>query len=115
MSSRTAQLDQVFRALSDPTRRAVLARLNREGPAPMSDLARPFKMALPSFSQHLDVLESSGLVRSTKRGRVRTYRLAPRRLEAARHWLDEQHDLWAQRLDRLDDFLTHPEHKEPER
>src|SRR5918996_4312447 len=72
-------IDGVFRALSDPTRRHVLERLNRS-PASVSELAAPFDMALPSFVQHLRVLEGCGLVRSRKTGRVRTYRLAPQRL-----------------------------------
>ena len=69
----------MFQALADPTRRAVITRLGR-GPAATSELARPFAMALPSFTQHLDVLERSGLVASHKEGRVRTYRLVPKRL-----------------------------------
>ena len=94
----------MFQALADPTRRAVLERLNR-GPAPMSELAAPFDMALPSFSQHLDVLEDCGLVRSTKEGRVRTYELQARRLEAAENWLQKQRTLWERRLDQLDRYL----------
>lgn len=100
----TARLDRLFHALADPTRRAVLERL-ATGPAAMSDLARPFDMALPSFSQHLDVLEDCGLVRSRKHGRVRTYRLEPARLAAAGHWLERQRSIWAKRLDQLDDHL----------
>src|SRR2546423_12901879 len=83
------ELTHVFHALSDPTRRAVLERLTR-GPAAVSELARPFKMALPSFVQHLGVLEDCGLVRSKKQGRVRTYALAPPPLKAAEHWLSAQ-------------------------
>jgi DNA-binding transcriptional ArsR family regulator len=98
------QLNGVFQALADPTRRAVLERLS-SGPAAMSDLARPFKMALPSFAQHLDVLEGCGLVRSRKNGRVRTYRLAPQPLKAAEHWMVKQRSLWETRLDQLDSFL----------
>lgn len=98
------QLTRIFQALTDPTRRAVLERLTR-GPAPVSELAQPFKMALPSFVQHLDVLEDCGLVRSKKRGRVRTYALAPRPLKAAEHWLSAQRVHWERRLDSLDDFL----------
>jgi DNA-binding transcriptional ArsR family regulator len=98
-------LDQVFQALSDPTRRAVVQRLTR-GPASMSDLARPFDMALPSFAQHLGVLERSGIVRSRKKGRVRTYRLESRRLQQAEHWLEKQRTLWTKRLDQLDRLLT---------
>lgn len=105
MPNQTAErLDRLFRALADPTRRAVLERL-AHGPMAMSDLARPFDMALPSFSQHLGVLEECGLVRSRKQGRVRTYRLEPARLEAAGHWLERHRSIWAKRLDQLDDHL----------
>src|SRR2546430_10215409 len=82
MPNQQMHLDRVFRALGDPTRRAVLSRLCN-GPAPVSELARSFDMALPSFAQHLDVLEECGLVRSRKVGRVRTYRLVPHSLRAA--------------------------------
>ena len=82
MPNQIIQLDRVFNALADPTRRAVLERLSN-GPAPVSELAQPFDMALPSFTQHLNVLEGCGLVRSEKTGRVRTYQLAPRPLQAA--------------------------------
>jgi len=79
----------------------------------MSELAQPFKMALPSFSQHLDVLEDCGLVRSRKTGRVRTYQLAPQPLKAAEHWMQTQRALWERRLDQLDNFLLGlPGHKE---
>lgn len=98
------ELTQVFRALTDPTRRAVLERLTR-GPAAVSELARPFKMALPSFVQHLGVLEDCGLVRSNKKGRVRTYALAPQSLKTAENWLSVQRLQWERRLDALDDFL----------
>jgi DNA-binding transcriptional ArsR family regulator len=98
------QLDRMFQALADPTRRAVLERLGR-GPCAMSELAQPFRMALPSFSQHLDVLENSGLVRSRKQGRVRTYRLAPKPMAVVEHWLDRQRRLWETRLDQLDNYL----------
>ena len=98
------ELTHVFRALTDPTRRAVLERLAR-GPAAVSELAQPFKMALPSFVQHLGVLEDCGLVRSNKKGRVRTYALAPQPLKAAENWLSAQRLEWERRLDALDDFL----------
>jgi DNA-binding transcriptional ArsR family regulator len=100
-----AGLDQVFQALADPTRRKVIERLV-SGSASTSELAEPFEMALPSFTQHLAVLERAGLVTSTKQGRVRTYRLAPAALEVADGWLAEQRRLWEQRLDQLDDFLN---------
>jgi len=98
------ELTRVFHALSDPTRRAVLERLTR-GPAAVSALARPFNMALPSFVQHLGVLEECGLVRSKKEGRVRTYTLAPQPLKAAERWLSAQRAHWERRLDSLDNFL----------
>ena len=97
-------MDGVFRALADPTRRQVLERLSRS-PASVSELARPFDMALPSFVQHLRVLEECGLVRSTKAGRVRTYQLAPERLKSAEDWLARQRGLWERRLDQLDSYL----------
>jgi DNA-binding transcriptional ArsR family regulator len=105
MPNHIQPLDPVFKALSDPTRRAVLERLTR-GPVAMSDLARPFDMALPSFAQHLDVLERCGLVRSRKKGRVRTFKLEPKRLREAEHWMSNQRAQWEKRLDQLDNFLT---------
>jgi DNA-binding transcriptional ArsR family regulator len=98
-------LDRVFRALADPTRRAVLRRLGG-GEAAVSDLARPFPMAMPSFLQHLAVLEDSGLVRSEKAGRVRTVRLVPGSLQAAEGWMAEQRRTWERRLDQLDAYLA---------
>ena len=98
------QLSSVFQALADPTRRAVIERLGG-GPLAMSELAEPFGMALPSFSQHMNVLESSGLVRSKKKGRVRTFQLTPRRLEVAEKWIQGQRAKWERRLDHLDDYL----------
>ena len=100
----SAGLDLVFQALGDPTRRAVIERLGR-GPASTTELARPFAMSLPSFTQHLGVLERCGLVASHKRGRVRTYHLVPTPLRAAEDWMAVQHALWNRRLDQLDDYL----------
>lgn len=97
-------IDTVFKALSDPTRRRVLERLSRS-PASVSELAEPFDMALPSFVEHLGVLEGCGLVHSRKTGRVRVYRLAPNRLRLAEDWLARQRDMWEHRLDQLDDYL----------
>ena len=97
-------LDTLFTTLADPTRRAVLARLCREE-ATVSQLAEPFDMALPSFTQHLRVLERSGLVESRKQGRVRTYRAVPKRLKIAETWLQQQYLVWEARLDRLDAHL----------
>src|SRR5258705_4213282 len=100
MVASVASVDDVFRAVSDQTRRDVVARLTR-APATVSELAERYDMALPSFMQHLQVLESSGVVRSTKRGRVRTYRLVPKRLQVAERWLAAQRDLWEHRMDRF--------------
>lgn len=99
-----AVVDGIFRALSDPTRRGVLERLSRR-PASVSELAAPYEMALPSFVEHLKVLETSGLVRSHKSGRVRTYELAAGQLKLAEDWLSRQRNLWERRLDQLDDYL----------
>lgn len=104
MPQQLVGLDLVFHALADPTRRQVVERLGR-GPASTSELAQPFAMALPSFTQHLKVLERAGLVTSTKPGRVRTYRLVPAALGPADGWLADQRQLWEQRLDQLDAFL----------
>ena len=96
--------EAVFKALSDPTRRTVIERLGH-GPAVTTQLADGFPMALPSFVQHLRILEDSGLVTSSKDGRVRTYRLVPEPLLAAENWLSEQRDRWEHRLDQLDRHL----------
>jgi DNA-binding transcriptional ArsR family regulator len=104
MAKRSLRLDSLFHALADPTRRAVIERLGH-GPAATSELARRFDMALPSFTQHLDVLEECGVVRSRKHGRVRTYRLTGKPLETAEHWLAEQREQWTRRLDQLDNYL----------
>lgn len=99
-----ADLNRVFQALADPTRRAVVERLG-QGPAAASELAGQFTMALPSFMQHLGVLEKVGVVTSTKQGRVRTYRLVPRPLKAAEGWMAKQRQLWERRLDQFDDYV----------
>lgn len=105
MPNKAATLNHIFRALADPTRRAVIEALHH-GPASISELARPFGMALPSFAQHLDALEDCGLVRSRKAGRVRTYRLSTASLTKVARWLDGQRDHWEGRLDRFDQLIT---------
>lgn len=97
-------LDSVFQVLASPTRRAVVERLGR-GPARVGELAEPFDMALPSFMQHLRMLENSGVVRSEKRGRSRIVSLVPNRLAVVGDWLGKQETLWKKRLDRLEDYL----------
>jgi DNA-binding transcriptional ArsR family regulator len=104
MPNNQPMLDRVFHALANPTRRAVLQRLSRR-PTALTTLAQPFHMALPSLLQHLRVLEHSGLVRSSKRGRTRTYQLAPRALTGAERWLTQQRRLWERRLDQPDRYL----------
>ena len=109
----SAVADDVFHALSNPTRRRVLEQLS-VGPATVSELAAPFDMKLPSFVQHLAVLERSRLVRSRKRGRVRTYEIVPERLRVAEDWLTERRRLWEARLDRFDEYVAHLKERESE-
>ena len=107
----SAVADEVFHALANPTRRRVLERLSI-GPATVSELAAPFDMQLPSFVQHLSVLEQSRLVKSKKRGRVRTYEIAPDRFKVAEHWLTERRQMWEARLDRFDNYVKQLKQKE---
>src|SRR6185436_13330786 len=100
----SAATDEVFHALSNPTRRKVLEQLS-VGPATVSELAAPFDMKLPSFVQHLSVLEHSRLVKSKKRGRVRTYEIAPERFQVAEEWLTARRQLWEARLDQFDHYV----------
>jgi DNA-binding transcriptional ArsR family regulator len=104
MLNESARLDLAFQALADPTRRGMLARLSR-APASVSELAAPYRISLPAVMQHLQLLEASGLVRSEKKGRVRTCRLEPKALATAESWIAEQRRLWEGRLDRLEDYL----------
>jgi DNA-binding transcriptional ArsR family regulator len=105
MANQSDSLDIVFHALSDATRRGIVERLS-QGPASVSELARPFAMSLPAAMQHLQVLEASGLVHSEKIGRVRTCRLELKKLSLVQHWINERRALWEARLDRLDAFLA---------
>ncbi|MFO1183663.1 MAG: metalloregulator ArsR/SmtB family transcription factor [Bauldia sp.] len=104
MTNRQPDLDRVFHALADPTRRAILARLG-EGPATVSELARPFAMALPTFLEHVRVLERCRLLRSQKVGRVRTCRMAEAAVAAAEAWLAERRAAFSAQLDRMDAFV----------
>src|SRR5271167_3781953 len=99
------EVDLLFQALADPSRRAMVDRLTR-GPASVSDLARPLAISLPAVVQHLHVLEASGVVRSHKSGRVRTCELEPRALSSAERWISERRATWVARLDRLGRFLA---------
>lgn len=98
-------LNSVFHALADPTRRAVVQRL-AQGAATVSELAAPFDMALPSFMKHIGVLETSGLIGSSKTGRVRTCALRRQALLATERWFEEQRRLWQGRYEALDDLLV---------
>lgn len=98
-------LDSVFHALADPTRRAVVQRL-AQGSATVSELAGPFDMALPSFMKHIGVLEASGLIGSSKTGRVRTCTLKRQTLLATERWFEDQRKLWQNRYEALDNLLV---------
>ncbi len=97
-------LDLAFQALADPSRRAMVDRLV-QGPATVSELAKPLAMSLPGVMQHLAVLEASGLVISEKIGRTRTCKIDPKVLSQAEQWIAERRALWERRLDRLGQFL----------
>jgi len=97
-------LDRRLSALSDPTRRAIVERLS-EGEATVSELAGPFDMSLPAVLKHLGVLESAGLMRSRKVGRVKTCRLEPAALDPVAAWVEERREIWKRRLDALERHL----------
>jgi DNA-binding transcriptional ArsR family regulator len=99
------EVDLIFQALGDPTRRLMLDRLSH-GPASVSELARPLEMSLPAVVQHLHVLEGSGLVRSRKVGRVRTCSLEPTAVRRAESWLSQRRRFWEESLDRLGQYLA---------
>ena len=105
MLNNPAALDLMFQALADPTRRAIVDRLS-QGPASVSDLAKPFAMSLPAVVQHLQLLEQSGLVTTAKLGRVRTCTIDTGALSLAEKWLNERRITWEGRFDRLDALLA---------
>lgn len=107
-----AELDDVFVALADPTRRAVVRRLG-DGPTSVGELASAFTMTLPSFLKHVRTLESSGLIRTVKEGRVRTCVLDHDRLALVGDWLAEQRRVWEARTDRLERLVTDIEGARP--
>ena len=112
MAQYSAQLDGVFVALADQTRRAVIRRLGG-GQASVGDLAREFPMTLPSFMKHVRMLEGTGLIRTVKAGRVRTCVLNRERLAVVDDWLAEQRGIWKGRTDRLEQFVTDPTEDSP--
>jgi len=102
------RLNGLFQALADPTRRAVLGRLGK-GPASVSELAKPFEMALPSFMKHIHFLEDSGWILTRKEGRVRRCAIEKKAFAAADAWLSTQRALWEARFDRFDALLEDTE------
>ena len=102
----------MFQALADPTRRSVLGRLG-QGPASISELAKPFDMALPSFMKHIHQLEDSGWIRTQKTGRVRTCVIERSSFDAVEAWLSEQRDIWERRTDRLEQFVINEKEGRP--
>jgi len=104
MLDQTADLDRVFQALADPGRRVMMERLS-QGPASVSELARPLAMSLAAVLQHVQVLEASGLVRSQKSGRTRTCSINAAALRSAEQWISARRALWERRLDRLGEVL----------
>src|SRR3954468_23532021 len=104
MLNDSPKLDRAFAALADPVRRGMLARLSR-GPASVSELARPLSISLPAVLQHLRAMEGSGLVRSEKKGRVRTVRLDAKTLAFAESWIAERRSEWEAQLDRFENYL----------
>ena len=105
MAKHESDLSLLFHALSDPTRRAILTRL-AAGPAPVTELAHPTGLRLPTVMRHLSVLEEAGLIATAKDGRVRSCAIVPEALAPVRTWLDDQRAIWESRLDRLEDYVT---------
>jgi DNA-binding transcriptional ArsR family regulator len=105
INSPTTQIDRVFQALGDASRRAILDELSK-GPVSVSHLAKPLKITLAAVVQHINVLELSGLVKTEKVGRVRTCQMVPENLSLAEHWLSQRRGLWERRFDRLGELLA---------
>ncbi len=108
MPNRKTNVDRVFHALGDPTRRAILERVS-QGPVSVSGLAKPLRITVAATVQHVQVLEKSGLVHTTKVGRVRTCRMEAKGLSIAEQWINERRSLWERRFDRLGDLLGEEE------
>ena len=108
MPTKKPDIDRIFHALGDPTRRAIMEKLSA-GPISVSQLAEPLDITLAAVVQHLQVLEDSGLVQTEKVGRVRTCRIEPAGLSAAEQWIADRRSMWERRLDRLGDLLAEPD------
>ena len=106
------ELDELFHALADPSRRVIVERLSH-GPASVTELAEPLPMSLPAVVQHVKVLETAGLIRTEKVGRVRTCHLQLKRLDGADDWIQARRAQWERRLDRLGDYLATLDPEEP--
>ena len=104
-------IDRIFNALGDPSRRAIVEKLS-EGPLSVSRLAEPLDITLAAVVQHLQVLEESGLVQTAKVGRVRTCRIETAGLSAAEKWIGDRRSMWERRFDRLGDLLAEPDEGE---
>ena len=111
MTNKQDSLDLAFAALSDPTRRAIVMRLSRK-PASVSELSKPFAMAMPTLLQHVRVLETSGLIETEKIGRIRTCSLRPEAMVRTEQWLSMQRAVWEQRLDRMEAYVNELHAKE---
>ena len=111
MANQSQNLDGLFHALSDATRRAIVMRLS-EGPASVTELSRPFEMAMPTLLQHIRVLEDSGLIGTEKVGRVRTCEIKQKAFEATQSWLEKQRSIWEGRLDRMEAYAASLQAKE---
>jgi DNA-binding transcriptional ArsR family regulator len=108
MEKPQVDIDRVFHALGDPTRRAIVERLS-ERPHSVSGLATPLEITLTAVGQHLQILEESGLVYTEKIGRVRTCRLEPAGFSAVQQWIQDRRSTWERRIDRLGDVLGEPD------
>jgi len=108
MQRKKFDVNRVFHALGDPSRRAIVEKLS-EGPISVSRLADPLGITLAAVVQHLQILEESGLIQTEKVGRVRTCRIEPGGLSAAEQWIRDRRSIWERRLDRLGDLLAQPD------
>ena len=108
MLNQRASVHRVFHALGDPTRRAIVEKLS-QGPVSVSTLAHPLNITVAAVVQHIQVLQRSGLVRTTKVGRVRTCSIEPKGLSVVEQWISDRRTLWEKRFDRLGDLLDEPE------
>jgi DNA-binding transcriptional ArsR family regulator len=109
--NREINIDRLFHALGDPTRRAILDRLSH-GPLSVSALAAPLDITLTAVAQHLQILEESHLVHTEKLGRVRTCRIEPTGFSALEQWIRDHRSLWERRLNQLSDLLAEPDESE---